>query len=391
MLTGILIAITGILVVLSARSITTLLHELGHAIPALIYTQGEVTVYVGSYGDISNSLRVNLGRLKLYLKFNILDWKLGLCTHQGPAYYIHLFVIILGGPLISLVISIVLLYCLFQEGISDEIKVGMGLFLLSSVWDFMVNIVPLNVPLKLHDGGTTHNDGYQLKRLLSLGEDVAKYDEAIHLFHEQTSEQSIPILEELLAKKPANRIIAHSLIEILIAEQQYADAISVFQTYHTNHKIKSHEYELLGDIYRGLKDWKPSLEAYNHYLYTHFEDFHVINKKIGVLLELGATEQAKEETKISLRLSPENNFEALLYSGIIAIRQKDYSHAKRYLDKALAYNDQSAEVQLQLAFYFEAQGQYVQAKTHYMNAKTLGTTYHGIDFKISELARYTAL
>ena len=82
-ITGILLALLFIAAILLIRSVTTLFHELGHALPALWFTQGPVIVHVGSYGNLNGSLQIPLGRLKIFLKFNPLAWNLGLCPTSG--------------------------------------------------------------------------------------------------------------------------------------------------------------------------------------------------------------------------------------------------------------------------------------------------------------------
>jgi len=382
MLSGILIAITGILIVLTARSVTTLFHELGHAIPALLFTRQPVVVHVGSYGDIRHSLRLPLGRLTLYLKFNFLDWKLGLCQHEGDISYLQLFIIILGGPLISLLIAGAMLYGLFQDTIEDTIRVGMGLFLLSSTWDFLANIVPVSRPLKLHDGGQAYNDGYQLMRLLRLGAHSADFDQAILNWKNGQAEAALSQLEALREKMPRNRIVIQSTLEILLAEKQYAAARQVFESFFANRQIKPHEHELLGDIYFGLGQWQKAVKAYDAYLYYNYEDFSVVNKKVEALLEMNANEQALTDAAISLRLAPEHNFQGWLNYGRLQLRERNFSEAQHYLSKAVAYNDHSPNAHLHLAFYYEAIHEASLAKKHFQCAKALGTDYHGIDFKV---------
>ena len=81
-ITGIGIAIGGILLVVLLRSLTTFFHEMGHAVPALLFTREKVEVFVGSYGDLHNALQLQLGRLKLYLKFAFKQTVLKYCTPQ---------------------------------------------------------------------------------------------------------------------------------------------------------------------------------------------------------------------------------------------------------------------------------------------------------------------
>ena len=104
MLTGILIAVLAIGVILMTRSITTLIHELGHAIPSLFFTKEEVIICVGSYENLTKSQGIKLGRLKVFFTLNLFNWNSGLCLHKGVTSFFQKFLIILGGPLASLLI-----------------------------------------------------------------------------------------------------------------------------------------------------------------------------------------------------------------------------------------------------------------------------------------------
>ena len=385
MLIGIGIGILGILTVLTARSITTLLHELGHALPALAFTEEEVTVYVGSYGDINKSLPIRLGRFKLFLKFNILDWKLGLCTHKSPSYYIHDFVIILGGPLISFILASVLTFLMFLDGINDAAKIFISLFILSTIWDFLVNIVPISRPLKLHDGNYTFNDGFQLKRMLKLGASIADFDKAIHLLGHDEVETGINLLKKLSRAKPDNRLISNAITEAFIGQNLFEQALDEFERFHQHNKIKDYEYKHLGDINMGLKKWEQALQAFNRYLYYEFNDFEALNSKAIVLMELGFPNEALREVQFSLQHEPQNNFKAFLLSGNLYRQQRNWQKARHALDKALGLQPNSTEAHLQLAFLLEAQNQYKEALYHFQKAEQLGSTYYGLNFKIHEM------
>ena len=55
-LLGVLIGIASLLGIMGSRLITTFIHETGHAMSALLLTNGNVEMYVGSYGNESKSL-----------------------------------------------------------------------------------------------------------------------------------------------------------------------------------------------------------------------------------------------------------------------------------------------------------------------------------------------
>src|SRR5258708_39407973 len=59
--------------------VTVTLHELGHAIPALLMTRDEVTIFIGSFGSPYKSFRFTIGRLEFYCKCNPLLWYKGCC------------------------------------------------------------------------------------------------------------------------------------------------------------------------------------------------------------------------------------------------------------------------------------------------------------------------
>jgi len=124
------------------RSVTTLFHELGHALPALVLTKKEkVNVFVGTYGDLSNSLQLNLGRLVLYLKLNVFNWRIGLCTHAGIKGLIPQILVILGGPLASLLIASIAFYIIITKDFSEIWVVFIVFFLISAIIDFLSNCI----------------------------------------------------------------------------------------------------------------------------------------------------------------------------------------------------------------------------------------------------------
>lgn len=55
---------------LISKFINTFFHEMGHALPALKYTEGDVNVNVGSYNDFEDRKPVyENDRLKIYFSY----------------------------------------------------------------------------------------------------------------------------------------------------------------------------------------------------------------------------------------------------------------------------------------------------------------------------------
>ncbi|MEZ5040936.1 MAG: hypothetical protein R2828_13655 [Saprospiraceae bacterium] len=383
-ITGVLLAILGILVVLSIRSITTLLHELGHAIPSLLFAEGEVVVYVGSYGDITKSLKIQIGRLKLYLKFNILDWNLGMCVHQRttqPRW--QMLVIVLGGPFISLLLASVLMYLLVFIAMNVFLKALCLLFFFSSIWDFFINIIPNQQAIKLHDGMLCYNDGYQLKMLLAEGPLPDAYFKGLELYHASDFDAALETFYQIFEEGFDKKILKERILDCHIQLKQNQTALDFFLEEMAIRKLKVHEYETLGDLFFNVEDYKNAVKCYSEFLYVHYRNANVISKKGQALFHLGEYSLAMKELDIALRM---NDRLALAYAfrGRLFVHMQDWEMAKSDLTTALQLEDHH-QIHLHLGLYYERRSENELALYHFEKAKALGNTFHGLDYKMEEV------
>ena len=84
--------------------ITILLHELGHAIPALLLTREDVVIYIGSLGNPYKCFKVSISQLTIYCKYNPLLWYKGCCVSFDYDLTINQrLLLVAGGPIASLV------------------------------------------------------------------------------------------------------------------------------------------------------------------------------------------------------------------------------------------------------------------------------------------------
>lgn len=383
-ITGVLLAILGILVVLSIRSITTLLHELGHALPSLLFTEGEVVVYVGSYGDISKSLKIKLGRLKLYLKFNILDWNLGMCVHQRTTQQLwQLLVIVLGGPLISLLLASVLMYLLVFTPMDVYLKALCLLFFFSSIWDFFINIIPNQQAIKLHDGMLCYNDGYQFKMLLAEGPLPDAYFKGLELYHASEFDAALEAFYQVFEDGLDKKILKERILDCHIQLKQNQAALDFFLEEIATRKLKVYEYEMLGDLFFKVEDYENAVKCYSEFLYVHYRNADVVSKKGQAFFYLGEYSLAMEELDIALRMNDQLAM-AYAFRGRLFIHMQDWDRAKSDLTTALQLEDHH-QIHLHMGVYYERKGAYELALNHLEKAKALGNTFHGLDYKIEEV------
>jgi len=144
-----------------ARNLTTIIHELGHALAGLLLYKGKMSIYVGSYGDPEKGIHFKMGRLNVHFKYNLLLWNHGLCSAETDSTSLtRSFIFTLAGPLISLLIAIPCFFVLTGEMQNDYFKTACFIFGISSIIDFLQNVYPDPNAIVLHNGSiiiTTDN------------------------------------------------------------------------------------------------------------------------------------------------------------------------------------------------------------------------------------------
>ena len=385
---GVLMVFLWIAIVLLSRSITTFFHEMGHAIPALLFTKAPVTVYIGSYGNISKSLKINIGRLTIYFTFNFFAWKIGMCRHKSSGILINEIITILGGPLMSIVVSLFLIIYMAKNGASNAMASIFGVFILSAIWDFIVNIYPSKSPFYLHDGSFIYSDGYQLKRLLQESTFPEEYFNALKKYHEKKYADAAQDLKTILNNGFKKREIYRLLCECFDKEKNYTEAISYYEEYYSHFKFQTEDYAHLGSLFLKKGEYQQALTSLEQALHKDYANPRTINDKGMTLLELGNTELAIQEFTSAIHFQPKFA-DAYRNRGYAKMKINQLDEAYQDFQAALQKDASSPYNHLYLGKYFEKRWQYEEALMHYEKAKELGIDYHGIDFDIAEVKKRT--
>lgn len=145
--------------------ILVIFHELGHAIPALIFTDDVVSIYIGT----SNlNKKINLNRLTIYLNgyASLMDISYG-CVNWDPMNSKSKSILMIaGGPFVSLLISLLLFIFLNNVHLPYLlVKIFNGI-LLFSFTQFLVTICPIKYTYKPYIGFTS--DGYKILQHLKI-------------------------------------------------------------------------------------------------------------------------------------------------------------------------------------------------------------------------------
>ena len=148
-----------------------ILHELGHAIPAIILSKEKVSIYIGSYGNIDKSINIKIGLLDVWLSYKILSWKNGLCIPSAKNISTNRQIIyILAGPICSFFFATMFIFFAYSQELSDSYLLFSVVFFVMAIFDLFGNLTPNSKPIKLFDGRVTYNDGYNIIKTFSISE-----------------------------------------------------------------------------------------------------------------------------------------------------------------------------------------------------------------------------
>lgn len=386
-LLGAIIALAGIGLVLISRSVTTFFHELGHALPALLFTDGPVIIYVGSYGDAKDNWKWQIGRLTIYLRFNFLAWDLGLCTHKGSTNFLQEIIITLAGPLASLLLALSLINFWINQQLEESIILILAIFITSSIWDFIINLVPRSTPMPLQNGSMAYSDGYQLVKLFREARYPDLYFKALEQFNKKNYTEAASAFESVMNTGVKSRFLANKAIQAALLSKNYEQALRFFDQYQTQFRPKNEDFVLLGKIYYGLKQYEQALHAYNQAWYYRVADQEAMIHRGKLLLHFGETELALQDFNTAILYNP-NYGPAYAERGLARIQAERMEGAGQDAELALHLGADKGLCYFVLGKYYEHNRQYGKALEYYQKAKEENFYHHGLDFFIEDMKKW---
>lgn len=336
------------------RPFTTFLHELGHAIPSLLYTKEEITIYIGSYGDPEKSLYFRIGRLKIFFKYNPLLWDSGLCVPGETDLSIYKnIIIVLMGPLTSLIIGALCLYVSLCLSKSDSITYVTLMIAISSFIDFYQNIVPDPMPITLHGVGQVHNDGQQLKMLLKYRNIPKEYDKSVAYYNNHEFVKSGALFEKIIESGFKKDFVFRLAISSYLQIKEYDKADRIQEDFIKKHKKKlsSNDYFNSGLIKSYNGNIEESIEDYSKSLELDFNNINSFNNRGYAYNLLERYENAIEDFNKAIALD-ENFAYGLNNRGLAKIKLGDLQTGFMDIKKSLELNDENSYCYLNLGIYY---------------------------------------
>lgn len=367
------------LLALITRPLTVLIHELGHAIPAILFTKKKVSIYIGSYGDPKKSLNFNIGLLNIWFKYNPLLWQLGLCIPSAKEISINKQITyILAGSLTSFTIALVACYFSFIYDLHGFFKLFFVIFLSSALFDLYINLMPKTTPIQMYDGSIVFNDGYYLLQLIKYKQLSNEYNNAIEQYHLNNFNGAATSFNNILNTGLKDENIYRLAISSYLQTKNYINAKTLCDEFMVLNKMNSNDYVNTGIAYAQLNHYEKALEYYEKALKLSPNNIYPLNNKGFILNILERFEEAIPlfdkaiDIDNSFALSYNNRGLAKIKVGQIESGLEDINHSFK-LDNNNSYNYRN------LGIYHLEKKEYSKALELFKKAKAIDNETHDID------------
>ena len=301
-----------IFILLTVRPITTFFHELGHAIPALIFTKEDVVIYVGSYGnaDINKSFVWKTGRLNIIFRYKITDWQLGMCRYKGYPRLGERILIILGGPVFSLILGIVCYFLILHYKDHSFLTLALATLFVSGILDFVINMVPKENPMEIHDGNLVLTDGGQLLYFIKVMNYPPAFTEGLDLIEADQIGDGVEKLKEVIDSGKNDLSLYRMIMDIL--REEPAKALAFNDQYYNKFKLLSPDFKLIGDLYAMTNQPSSAIQCYSEAIRLNYKNQWALLARAKCYLEVDLEKKALEDLKIVLLIGENEEAKRLM-------------------------------------------------------------------------------
>jgi tetratricopeptide (TPR) repeat protein len=372
------------LFVLILRPFIVLLHELGHAIPAIIMTKEIVSIYIGSFGDSKKSFQLKGGLLVVWISKNPFSWTHGYCVSKSKEFSLNKQLIFtLTGPFMSLIISVISSYFILFHDLSGLLKLILLIVLASSLIDFFWSIIPRSKPINRENGKWLYNDGFQIKELLYLKKLPKEYSQGVSLYNKEKYAEAALLFSEILKRGFKHIQIYRLTISSFLQVKNYEQPKEFMEEFAALNELNSDDFGNIGVIYSYHDQHEVAMEFYDKSLNLNPNNKYSLNNKGFTLNFLHKYEEAIP--LFDQVITIDGDF-AYSYSnrGLAKIKMGQLEEGREDIHYSIKLDDSNSYSFCHMGIYFLEKGENKSALDLFKKAKEMDSTTYRIDELISQ-------
>ena len=211
-------------------------------------------------------------------------------------------------------------------------------FIVSSIWDFIVNIFPSENGIVMHDGKIGYNDGRLLLLIIQEGKLPSDYFQGLDFFKKERYDDAISIFKKLIENGHDKKRIRLRLIESYTHAKKYDEAIDQYNILFEKKQIDIHDFASIGYLQMKKGELTNAITSLNKYLYRNFKDVNTLNNRGYTFLQMGEYEKAVRSFDSAIIHNPNFTF-AYINRGLAKIKlgQTDEGLADLEKSKSLLF------------------------------------------------------
>ncbi|MFK7932254.1 MAG: hypothetical protein AB8G22_02010 [Saprospiraceae bacterium] len=383
---GIFVALSYIAAVIFVRQMTTLIHEMGHAIPAMLFNQTDkpVQVFIGSYGNIKDAIQLNFSDLQLFIKPKFLDWKLGMCKSPPTNDVKKDIIVTLGGPIASTLVASIFLFLMIKGGWSDGWITFAAICMTSALIDLFVNLYPQGQPIAFYDNSIGYSDGYWLKIYFSRLRMSSDYFDLEESFSNKDYDDVITRGHALISNSEQQKEVYQLVLAALLKKNDYEAAIDFYHELHARFPIDDRDHFILSELMLNVNDTDEALQHINVFLHKNHNDIEGLNRRGHIFLKKSEFKEAYLDLSHAHRMNP---YHAQVNSnlGLYHLKQRELAEAEAFLNIGIKNNPKCGLCWFNKGLWNEEKWRWSEALECFENAKKFGYVFHGLEMKIAEM------
>jgi tetratricopeptide (TPR) repeat protein len=359
-----------------------LFHEMGHAIPGMLFSRKPTIVFIGSYGNTKHAFKMRLGLLTIWLRYNPFKWSGG-CSLIDEVNLTRgqKIVCVLGGPLFSVLMTLLICFIVFLLDMHGAIKLLCVFAAGYALVDLYKNLKPSSFITP--EGKYLQSDGASLKFLLKGDAFHEQYTTAMLALQEEQYGDAASLLDQLINEGHQDERLYKLGISAYITAGHFDHALALHKQMAQHFAIGADEYINLGYI---ASKQKRHDEAMNYYKIAL--EFNSMNP--GALNNIGYVLNKQQEYNRALwyfdsaiRLDPEFAF-AFNNRGFAKIGLGAHEEGLSDIQRSMQLNDRNAYVYRNLGVYYLAVNDKEKALKLLLKAKNMDARTDDIDDYIQQ-------
>lgn len=360
------------------------IHELAHAVTALLLTRGDVRTHIGFHGTSPDSLKFRIGRLHIELARNPLHWqRMGYCRHETDDLSLSRYIaIILAGPIVPFVVGIITGYSALALDIDPVLKISLVMFSGITVLALILNLIPKQNSSYRREELLGYNDGFLIAWLLRKKGYYMEWKEARSWYARKHYAEAAARFESLIETKTKEKEIYNSAVNCYLLARDYQKADEFSRKWGDLYEKDIMDLLAAAEISAKLGRSEECLAYYDEALSLDPDNATALNNRGYTLIYLERYAEAVEDFNAAIEIDPKFAF-AYNNRGLARIKLGMIEEGMSDIHYSVELEGENSYAYLNFGIYHFDRGEFSSALELFEKARELDPHTDDVDDHIA--------